>query len=117
MTGNKQPISVTIVACVYILVGAAGFIFHFHELLPLNRDGMLVEVTEFLALLGGVFLLRGKNWARWLALAWMAFHVILSAFHPLRELAVHAALFVVIAWILLRPAAGRYFRGTPSETD
>ena len=36
-----------------------------------------------LAIVCGVFLLRGHNWARWLALAWIAFHVVLSAFHAI----------------------------------
>lgn len=102
--------TVTIVAAVYLLVGAAGFIFHFRELMAFHPDAPLIEFTELLALVAGLFMFQGKNWARWLALAWMAFHVAISAFHPLRELLVHAASCVVITWILLRPPAGRYFR-------
>ena len=112
MDGRTRPVSVTIIACVYLLVGTAGFVFHFRELLPLQRDGLVVEFTEILAVVAGAFMLRGHNWARWLALAWMAFHVAISIFDPLRKLAVHAAIFVLIALILLRPAAGRYFRGS-----
>jgi hypothetical protein len=63
----------------------------------------------------GIFLLRGQNWARWLALAWIVFHVALSAFHPLRELAVHVVLCAFIALVLFRPAAGRYFRGAEAS--
>jgi hypothetical protein len=59
----------------------------------------------------GVFLLRGQNWARWLALAWITFHVVIS-YGVLRELVVHGVICVVFAWILFRPAAGRYFRPT-----
>jgi hypothetical protein len=70
-----------------------------------------VELTELTAILCGAFLLRGQNWARWLALAWIAFHVVLSMFHPFRELAIHGLFFVVIAWILFRSESGRYFRG------
>ena len=55
-------------------------------------------------------MLRGQNWARWLAVAWMAFHVAISVFHPLRELAIHVVFLVLIAWILFRPGATRYFR-------
>ena len=32
-----------------------------------------------------------QNWARWLALAWIIFHVGLSLFHPIGELAFHVA--------------------------
>lgn len=115
MEGRNRPISVTILACIFLLVGTAGFVFHFRELLPLNRDGLLVELTEILAVVAGVFMLLGHNWARWLALAWMAFHVAISIGDPIRKLAMHAVIFVVIAWILLRPAAGRYFRRSGTQ--
>jgi hypothetical protein len=55
-------------------------------------------------------MLRGRNWARWGALAWMAFHVVLSAFHSLVQLAMHSVFFAVIAYFLFRPAAKEYFR-------
>jgi hypothetical protein len=74
-----------------------------------------VEFTEIIALVSGVFLLRGRNWARWLALAWMVFHVIISAFDPLPAVIIHALFCVVIAWILFRADAARYFHGTRSE--
>ena len=110
MDRNARPLSVTILACIFLLVGTAGFVFHFRELLPLRGDGPMIEFTEVLAVVAGAFMLRGHNWARWLALAWMAFHVAISINDPVRKLAVHAVIFVVIAWILLRPPAGRYFR-------
>jgi len=111
MNLNKRPLSITILAAVYILVGAVGFLYHFRQAIPLNRDGALIELTELLAFTAGVFLLRGHNWARWLALAWMGFHVILTAFVPLVPFLMHSLFFAVIAWLLLRPPARRYFRG------
>ena len=112
MDQNPRPLSVTILACIFLLVGAAGFVFHFRDLLPLQRDGLIIEFTEILAVVAGAFMLRGHNWARWLALAWMAFHVAISVADPVRKLAMHALIFVAIAWILLRPASSRYFRGS-----
>jgi len=109
---NKRPISVTILAIVYLAVGILGFVFHFRESLAFPREGVWIELTELAAIACGLFMLRGQNWARWLALAWIAFHVVLSAFHPLRELIVHGLLCAVIAWILFRGAATRYFRAT-----
>jgi len=110
MSGRSRPHSVTIVALIYILVGTAGFVFHFPKLVPLQQDGLIVEFTEVLAVVAGAFMLRGHNWARWLALAWMAFHVAISVSDPVRKLAMHAVIFLLLAWILLRPAAGQYFR-------
>lgn len=113
MNSSKRPISIWIIACAYLAVGAVGFVYHFHlaELMALQRDSLLVELTELLAVVSGVFLLRGCNWARWLALAWMGFHVAIS-FPALRPVIIHSLLFGVIAWFLFRPDAARYFRGT-----
>jgi hypothetical protein len=115
MNANKRPISVTILACVYLAVGVGGFAVHFRELLARHPDAVGIEVTELTAIVCGVFLLRGQNWARWLALAWIAFHVILSAFHPIAELIIHAVFCAVFAWFLFRPEAARYFRGVRVE--
>jgi hypothetical protein len=114
MNSARRPPIVVIVACVYLTVGVAGFALHFPELLAVHAsqcDGLWIELTEFLAVLAGAFLLRRRNWARWLALAWIAFHVILSVFHPFTEFAVHCVFFAVIAWALFRPESARYFRG------
>jgi hypothetical protein len=67
-----------------------------------------IELTELLAIASGAFMLRGHNWARWLALVWMAFHVAIS-FPVHRQMAVHSAIFAGIAWVLFRPDVRRYF--------
>jgi hypothetical protein len=114
MNGNKRPLSVTLVGCVYIGVGTIGFAYHFTELQASDAfqyDGVWVELTELLAIVCGAFMLRGHNWARWFAIAWMAFHVILSAFSAFSQFVIHCLFFAVIAWFLFRPEAARYFRG------
>ena len=108
MTPQRRPVSVLLLACLYIAVGAVGFVAHFRDLRAHSYDGLTVELVELIAILSGAFLLRGRNWARWLALAWVVFHVILSVFHPL-QLAVHGLLCAAIAWILFRPEVTRYF--------
>lgn len=107
----KRPLSITILAGVYLAVGVIGFAAHFRDLLALRQDAIWAELTELVAILCGAFLLRRHNWARWLALVWIAFHVVLSAFHAIPELVIHAVFCAVIAWILFRPEAARYFRG------
>lgn len=111
----KRPVFVTVLACVYLAVGALGFAAHFRELVAWQQDAVWAELTELAAILCGAFLLRGQNWARWLALAWIAFHVVLSMFRPFRELAIHGLFFAVIAWILFRSESGRYFHGMQVE--
>ena len=57
-----------------------------------------------LAVVGGVYLLLGRGWARWLVLAWMAFHVVVSWFDGVGKFAVHLAMLLVIGYVLLRPS-------------
>jgi hypothetical protein len=114
MNLGERPISVTILGCVYLAVGTVGFIYHFRELQSghaFQYEAVWVELTELLAILCGGFMLRGHNWARWLAVAWMAFHVALSFFHSLQEFAIHSLFCAAIAWLLFRPDAAQYFRG------
>ncbi len=106
----NRPLSVTIIGCIFIAAGVVGFAYHVTELRT-QRSWELVWVCllRLLAILGGVFVLRGRNWARWLCVAWIAYHVVLSAFHPLSELITHGLLFAVFAYLLFRPRASAYF--------
>ena len=81
---------------------------HFPALMAHQDDSSLIELTELLAIVSGVFMLRGQNWARWLALVWMAFHVAIS-FPVYRQMATHLAMFVGISWVLFMPDTRRYF--------
>jgi hypothetical protein len=111
MRMRRPPLSVIVIALLYLAVGVGGFVYHFRSLLAWQQGSVWVESTEFLAIITGVFLLLGQNWARWLAVAWMAFHVVLSAFHSYAMAAVHAAFLALIVWALFWPGAGPYFRG------
>ena len=75
----------------------------------------IVFIVRLIAILCGVFLLRGSNWARWLLLVWIAYHVILSVFHSPSELLMHSFLFAVVAYFLFRPQASAYFRTAKAE--
>ena len=116
---KRRPLSVTIIACLFIAAGVVGLAYHagdFRTRPPLEYA--FVCFVRLLAIIGGVFILRGRNWARWLLLAWIAYHVVLSAFHELSGLVVHAVLLVVVAYFLFRPRASAYFRrarGGPSK--
>jgi hypothetical protein len=114
-TGNnrgKRPVFVTLLAIVYMAISAIGFVYHFprfHGQPRFQGKDVWIELTEATAFLSGIFLWQGRNWARWLALAWIVFHVVLSAFHTFRELIVHCVICGVIAWILFMPPGTRYF--------
>lgn len=112
LNAMKRPIAVIIVAVLYLIVGVGGFIGHFPGLVAGHRDAIAIEVTELLAAVCGVFLLLRHNWARWLAVAWIAFHVAISFTDPIGKLAVHVVFCILIAWALFRPATSQWFQPT-----
>ncbi len=112
MNVATRPLSVTVLACLFIVVGSLGFVFHLRPALAshtVHNDDLIVEVTELIALIAGLFILRGHNWARWLAVAWIGFHVVISFGEP-GKLAIHALMFVLITYFLFRPKARAYFQ-------
>jgi hypothetical protein len=110
---NRRPLAVTIIGCVYIVTGVIGFAYHltgFQAQHPFQNDIVWVELLRLIAIVCGVYMLRGSNWARWLALVWIAYHVVLSAFHSWFELLVHSLLCAAFAYFLFRARATQYFR-------
>ena len=109
----KRPRSVTVIGYLFVAVGIIGIAYHAGELNTQSlfaSDAVLVLLVRLLAIVVGLFILRGADWARWLGLAWLGFHVILSAFNSFPETLMHLALTAVIAYVLLRPGASVYFR-------
>jgi hypothetical protein len=102
----KETPAVFAVALLYVAVGLGGLVTHFPP--HWQAEDILIEFTELVALNCGVFLLRRKNWARWLALAWMALHVAIS-FPVISQMAIHLSFLIVIAWALFRPTTQNYF--------
>jgi tryptophan-rich sensory protein len=115
---NKRPVSVTVIGCIFIAAGVIGFVYHLPEFKTRSFDYGIVgiSVARLVAVVGGAFVLRGHNWARWLLLVWIAFHVVLSAFHSMSQLVTHALLFAVVAYVLFRPQASAYFRSAGAES-
>ncbi len=76
---KKRPISITILSWLYIVVGAlstAAHVMEFKAQRPVLNEVVWITVLGAAAIVAGVFMLRGKNWARLLALLWMAAHVV-----------------------------------------
>lgn len=110
----KRPLPVTILGCLFIVAGLVGLAYHLSER-PLDHWIVLISIVRIIAVVGGVFLLMGHAWARWLMLAWLVFHVVVSAFHSLSESVAHVVLLMVVAYFLLGPPASKYFQSRPSE--
>ena len=106
----KRPLAVAIIGWLYIAVGTIGFIYHIREL----TTEPWIELVRLIAIVAGAYMLRGHNWARWLALVWMAFHVWVGWLNSWQQAAMHALFLVVLAWFLLRrPGSEYYRRGRP----
>jgi len=110
----KRPFHVTILGCLFILAGLVGLIYHLSDR-PFDHWIILICTVRIIAVVGGVFLLLGHGWARWLLLAWLAVHVVVSAFHSTSEALAHVVLLIVVSYFLLWSAASKYFRSAPSE--
>lgn len=108
----KRPVPVTVVGVLFILVGVVSTALHMLEFRvhpPTWAMAVGICAVGVLAVVAGLYLLQGQNWARWLALVWMAFHVAISYRDPMGILVFHAALFVFFAYILLGREARAYF--------
>jgi hypothetical protein len=111
---KKRPLPVTIISLVLIATGASGFVLHLTDFAtqhPFQYDIVWISLVRLIAIICGVYLLRASNWARWLSLGWIVFHVILSIFHSRLQLGIHILVCAVFAYFLFRPSASEYFRG------
>ena len=110
---NERPRSITIISWFFLLFGSIALI---SGLLPPDsltlaqlKGHWMVHLSRLLSIVAGLFMLRGHNWARWLLVAWIAFHIILSALHSALQLLIHVAIFTVILYFLFRRPASTYF--------
>jgi len=117
---NKCPLAVTILSWLLIVVGLVGLVYHAKEIdfrQPLQNDTLWVELVRVLAIVSGIFMLRGQNWARWLAMVWIAFHVAIGFLHSWQQVVMHAIVFAVFAFFLFRPVANEYFRASADQVQ
>jgi hypothetical protein len=109
---NKCPVTVTVIGWLLVVVGVAGFAYHLYEVNPqhaLQGENIWIFVVESVVIVCGVFVLRGHNWARWLALAWIAFHAVFSFFSSFGQGVVHILILLLFAYALFRADANPYF--------
>lgn len=60
-------------------------------------------------IVAGVFMLKGHNWARWLLVIWITFHIVISALHSMLFLLMHTVIFSVILYLVFRRQSSAYF--------
>jgi hypothetical protein len=118
---KQRPLSITIISWLFIVFGAIALAA---GLLPLARMNgaqlitdlekhWMVHLSRGAQIVSGVFMLYGYNWARWLLVVWLTFHVIVGALHSPLHLVTHALLFLVGLFFLFRRNASAFFRAEP----
>jgi hypothetical protein len=121
---KKRPVSILILSLLFIVAGSVGLIYHsrgfLHDISSggLSRhdviDITVISLLRVVAIVSGIFMLYARNWARWLCLGWMGFHVVVSYWHTRFAFVFHLVLMIVIGYLLFRPRASEYFRAPRS---
>ena len=111
----RRPFAITVLSWLFILVGTAMLFAHGRTALHAwHREDPWILLTEAVAILAGTFMLRGANWARWLACLWMAFHIVIAWWNGPSQVLFHALIFAGIAVLLFRADARQFFRPFPA---
>ena len=118
----KRPRSITFISWLFIIVGSIGLVnallkfFSSTEIInPFEIP--IVGLVALLAIVSGIFMLRGFKWARWLLVFWLIFHVAISFYHSILEVIIHSLLFILIAYFLFRKETTEYFNLRKTEKN
>jgi hypothetical protein len=111
---EKRPWSIVVIGLLFIVLGtltlihAAWGLVSTQERLTDLQHHWMIYLSAVAAIVGGAFLIKGQNWARWLLVAWMAFHIVVGALHGIGPLLTHVVIFSVILFFLFRRPASSY---------
>ena len=114
---KERPLSITLISWLFIIFGSIALV---SAVLPLSgatsaqvvadfKQHWMVYLLRLASIVSGLFMLRGHNWARWLLVAWMISHVVISALHSWMAVLLHVLIFTVISYFLFRPRASAFF--------
>lgn len=103
-----RPRSITIISWLFIVFGSIALL---SGVLPFRdlASHWYVHLSRILMIVAGVFMLKGHNWARWLLVLWITFHIIISALHSMLFLLMHVAIFSVILYFVFRLQSSAFF--------
>jgi len=110
---KKTPLPVIIVSVLFVIAGCVGFIYHFKEFFDPNTtlyETLWIQFIRILAIVCGLLLLLSINWSRWLAIAWLLYHIIISAFNSKSEMVAHIVFLVAVVVLLYLPKSSAFFQ-------
>jgi uncharacterized membrane protein HdeD (DUF308 family) len=120
---ERRPRPITIISWSFIIFGSIALLsglLPFGEITLAQRIAELkghwmVHLSRILQIVAGVGMLYGCNWARWLLVVWIAFHIVISALHSTFQLVVHVLIFTVVLYFVFRRESSPFF-GVRSDT-
>lgn len=114
---KDRPLSITIIGWLFIIIGSIALVggllpmvnATWPQLLADLKSHWMAHLSHIAQIVAGLFLVHGHNWARWLLVVWIAFHIVIAALHGVLQLAIHIVIFSVILFFLFRRPASEYF--------
>jgi len=110
---KNLPLPILVVSILFILAGSIGFTYHLKEFYQpdVNVSQLIwVLLLRILAIVCGSLLLLRMSWARWLAIAWLAYHVYIGAINSTSEMIAHIVLLVIVTVLLFLPVSTAFFQ-------
>lgn len=110
---KPRPLPVIVVSLLFITVGAVGFVYHFKEFFTSDTrlpEFIWIQFVRLTAIVCGILLFRSVNWARWLAIAWLLYHVVIGALHSISQMISHIIILIVVVVLLYLPVSSAFFR-------
>jgi uncharacterized membrane protein HdeD (DUF308 family) len=118
---EKRPLSIVVISLLFILLAAITLVHALVEFINATdrltdlKSHWMIYLSAVAAIVGGLFLFKGENWARWLLVLWMAFHIVVGALHGIGPLVTHVVIFSVILFFLFRRPVSSYLSSQPQK--
>jgi hypothetical protein len=115
---TERPWAVTAVGLLMMAAGAFGMSLGFvnaKRVWPPEQDLIWVVIVDAIGIACGIFLLRGKNWARWLTVVWIGAHAVAISFYARKGALAHLVIFALIAYLLVLRADVREYFGAKNS--
>lgn len=118
---EKRPRSIVVISLLFIVLGVLTLVHAVWDLVNTEQrltnlqHHWMIYLSAVAAMVGGVFLIEGRNWARWLLVAWMAFHIVVGALNGIVPLLTHVVIFSVIGFFLFRRPVSSYLASRPQK--
>jgi hypothetical protein len=110
----KPPFPVIVIGCLIIAAGMVTLLLHPpHN--PIDRATFPILLLGLSGIASGIFLFKGRDWARWFVVAWLAFHVVVAALNSLSTSLAHLVLLIAVAYSLFSQPSSNYFRHASSQ--